>query len=119
MQFKLKLTNKALEIVKKPNFRPDFGLFTPYLKPPKFFLEISFDELLNIVRSYYHIQFKVKLTNKALENVKKPNFGPDFGLFTPNLGHRKFFLEFYFHELLNTVRSYYLMQFKVKLMNEA
>ena len=31
------------------------------------------------------MQFKVKLMNKALENVKKSNFGPNFGLLTPNL----------------------------------
>ena len=65
------------------------------------------------------MQFKVKLMNKALENVKKPNFGTDFGLFTPNLEPQKFFLEFYFDELLNIVRSYYQIQFKVRLMNEA
>ena len=50
---------------------------------------------------------------KALENVKKPNFGPDFGPFTPKL------LQFYFHQLLTIVSSYYRMQFKVKLVNEA
>ena len=85
MQFKVKLMNKALENVKKPNFGPDFGLFTPNLKPPKFFLAFYFDELLKIVRSYYHIQFKVKLMNEAWENDKKPNFGPDFGPFAPKL----------------------------------
>ena len=74
--------------------------------------------MLSVVPSYYAMQFKVKLMKKALENVKKPNLGPDFGLFTPNLGPPKFFLEFYFHELLNMVPSYYRMQFKVKLMNE-
>ena len=57
--------------------------------------------------------------NKALENVKKPNFVSDFRLFTPNLKPQKFFLEFYFHELSNIVPSYYRMQFKVKLINEA
>ena len=71
MQFKVKLMNKALENVKKPNFGPDFGLFTPNLEPPKFFLEFYFDELLTIVRSYYQIQFKVRLMNEAWENGKK------------------------------------------------
>ena len=65
------------------------------------------------------MSFKVKLMNKALENGKQPNFGPDFGLFTPNLKHQKFFLEFYFDELLNIVWSYCHIQFKVKLMKEA
>ena len=65
---------------KIPNFGPDFGLFTPNLKPQKFFSEFSLDELLNIVRRYYHIQFKVKLMNEASENDKKPHFGIDCGL---------------------------------------
>ena len=56
---------------------------------------------------------------KVLENVKKPNLGPNFGLFTPKLEPPKIFLEFYFHELLSIVPSYYRMQFKVKLMIEA
>ena len=55
---------------------------------------------------------------KTLENVKKPNFVSDFRLFTPNLESPKFFLEFYFQELLKIVPSYYRMQFKVKLTNE-
>ena len=75
--------------------------------------------MLSIVPSYYAMQFKVKVMKKALVNVKKPNFGPDFGLLTPNLEPPKFFLEFYFHELLSIVLSYYGIQFKVKLMNEA
>ena len=75
--------------------------------------------MLNVVPSYYAMKFKVKLMKKALDNVKKPNFGPDFGLFTPKLEPPKIFLEFFFHELLNIVPSYYRMQFKVKLMIEA
>ena len=76
---------KALENVKKPNLEPDFGLFTPNLGPPKFFLEFYFHELLNIVPSYYRMQFKVKLMNEAWENEKKTNFGPDIGSFAPKL----------------------------------
>ena len=29
--------------------------------------------------------------NQTWENKKKPNFGPDFGLFGPNLGPQIFF----------------------------
>ena len=61
------------------------------------------------------MQFKVKLKNKALENDKKPTFGPDFGLFTSNLAPQKIFLEFYLYKLLNIVASYYPMQFNWKL----
>ena len=75
--------------------------------------------MLNVVPSYYAMKFKVKLMKKALENVKKPNLGPDFGLFTPNLEPPQFCLEFYSDELLNIVRGYYHIQFKVKLMKEA
>ena len=75
--------------------------------------------MLNVVPSYYAMKFKVKLMKKALENVKKPNLGPNFGLFTPNLEPPQFCLEFYSDELLNIVRGYYHIQFKVKLMKEA
>ena len=76
---------KPLENVKKPNFGPDFGLFTPNLESPKLVLEFYFHELLKIVPSYYGMQFKVKLMNEVWENDKKPNFGPDFGPFAPKL----------------------------------
>ena len=75
--------------------------------------------MLNVVPSYYAMKFKVKLMKRALENVKKSYLGPDFGLFTSKLEPPKIFLEFFFHELLNIVASYYRMQFKVKLMIEA
>ena len=32
--------------------------------------------------------------NQIWENGKKPNFGPDFGLFGPNLGIQFFFADF-------------------------
>ena len=32
--------------------------------------------------------------DKKEENGKQPNFGPDFGLVTPNLEPQKFFLNF-------------------------
>ena len=76
---------------KKPNLGPDFGLFTPNLEPPKIFLEFPFHELLNIVPSYYRMQFKVKLMNEAWENYKKPNLGPDFDPFAPKLSSQIFF----------------------------
>ena len=71
MQFKVKLMDKALENVINPNFGPDFDLFTPNLKPQKFFLDFSLDEFLNIVGSYCHVQFKVKLMKEAWEDCKE------------------------------------------------
>ena len=82
---------KAIENIKKTNLGPDFGLFTPKYEPPKIFLEFYFHELLNIVSSYYRMQFKVKLMIEAWENGKKPNFGPDFGPFAPKLSSQNFF----------------------------
>ena len=40
------------------------------------------------------MEFKEKLMNQACENNKKPNFGPDFGLFGPNLDSKIFFASF-------------------------
>ena len=52
-----------------------------------------------------------------MRTSQKTNFGPNFGLLTPNLGLQKFFGEFYCEELLNIVLGYYPVQFKRKLMN--
>ena len=35
--------------------------------------------------------------DQTSQNIKKPNFGPDFGLFGPNLGPQNFFGEFYLY----------------------
>ena len=40
------------------------------------------------------MEFKEKLMNQACENDKKPNFGPDFGLFGTNLDSNFFFFFF-------------------------
>ena len=40
------------------------------------------------------MQFKGKLMNQTWENGKNPNFGPDFGLFGPNLGPPNLFVGF-------------------------
>ena len=37
------------------------------------------------------MQFKGKPINQTLENRKRPNLGPAFGLFGPNLGPKTFF----------------------------
>ena len=41
------------------------------------------------------MQFPEKLMNQTWKNGNKPNFGPDFGLFGPNLDPQKFFCGFY------------------------
>ena len=45
--------------------------------------------------------------------------GPVLACLPQIWNHKFFFLEFYFNELLNIVRSYYQIQFKVRVMNEA
>ena len=52
------------------------------------------------------------------KSQKRTNFGPNFGLFTPNLGLQNFFGEFYIEESLNIVLGYYPVQFIRKLMNQ-
>ena len=54
-------------------------------------------------------------TKKKID--KKPNFGPNFGLFGPNLGPN-FFGKSYLYQQLDIVPSYHAMQFKGKLMNQ-
>ena len=48
--------------------------------------------MVYIVASYHHMQFQGKLINRTWENSRRPNFGPDFGLFGPNLGPKDFYL---------------------------
>ena len=47
---------------------------------------------LDIVPSYHPMQFKGKLMNQTWGKSKKPNFGPNFGLFWPKFGLPKNFL---------------------------
>ena len=57
-----------------------------------FFCRLHLYQQLDINSSYYPMQFKEKLLNQTLKNNKKPNFGPDFGMFRP-----KFVPNFYFN----------------------
>ena len=62
---------------------------------PNFFWGFYFYYMLDIVASYHCMQFQGKLINQTWENGKnKTNFGPDFGLFGPNLGPKIFFKGF-------------------------
>ena len=45
----------------------------------------------NIVPSYHPIKFQGKLMDQTWENGKKPNFGFDFGPFSPKFAPPKFF----------------------------
>ena len=50
--------------------------------------------------------------NQTWTNDKKPSFGPDFGLFDPNLGPKICFRGFYLQ--LDIIASYYAYNFKEK-----
>ena len=80
---------------------------------PNFFLQVL--PLLegSIVQSHHLMQFKGKLINQTWENgKKKANFGPNFGLFYPDLGPPSpFFFGFY-------IVWSYPMQLKRKLINQ-
>ena len=65
---------------KKPNIRPNF----PPLRSI-FSCEFYFYQQLDIVQSYYPMQFKGKLMNQIWENSEKPNREPNFDPFDPNL----------------------------------
>ena len=54
----------------------------------------NFEAQLDIAPSYHPLQVKGKLINQTWENGKKPNFGPNFGLFDPNLDPWNFFAAF-------------------------
>ena len=76
--------NPTLKNDKKPNFGSDFGSFGPNLGPQFFAVGFTSTSKLDIVSSYHPMQCKGKLMNQTWENNKKHNFGPDFGLFSPN-----------------------------------
>ena len=80
----------------------------PKYGPQKSFWQVLPLLVVDIVPSYYPMQFKGKLINQTWENDKKPNFGLNL---VP-----KFFL--WVLPLVNIVASYHCMQFQVKLINQ-
>ena len=79
--------NKTLKNGKKPNFEPNFGLNGPNMPPSqKTFSGFYLYQQLDIVPIILHpMRFPGKLTNQTAENGEKPNFGPDFDPFGPNV----------------------------------
>ena len=62
-------------------------ILNPIWGPPNFFQEFYQDN----IPSYHTIQFLEKLMNYPWKRNEKPNFGPDFGLFGPNLEFQLYF----------------------------
>ena len=50
--------------------------------------------MLYIVESYHCMQFQEKLMYQIWKNGKKPNFGLDFGPFSPKFRPKNFFCGF-------------------------
>ena len=71
---------------RKPSFGPNFGPFGPNFGSKIFFRKFYLYQKLEIVGSYYCMQFQGKLMNQTLENGKKTSFRPDFGPFSANSG---------------------------------
>ena len=64
----------------------------PILGPPpsKFFCGFYLHYMLDIVASYYRMEFQEKLMKQTWENGKKISFGPNFDQFGP----KKCFVDF-------------------------
>ena len=67
---------------KNPNFRPNFGPFDQIWAAKNFFVGFTPPVVVMQYIKLLTMQFPGKLMNQT---SKKPNFGPNFGLFGPNL----------------------------------
>ena len=63
------------------------------------------------------MQFQGKLMNQTWENGKKSSFGPDFGPFGPNSGHKFFFSKIWLCQLAIMVS--YHVEYQEKLMTQS
>ena len=76
----------------KPNFGSNFDPISPNLGP-----SICFSWVLHLIVVWHCFKLSSYAISKKLtsENGEKPNFGPHFDQFGPNLGPPIFFGEFY------------------------
>ena len=68
--------------------------------------------MLGIVPSCNPVQYERKLIMETWENGEKPNFGPDFGRFSPNLGLQKFSQGFYLCWMLELSQALFVCNFR-------
>ena len=65
--------------------------------------------MLDIVASYYYMQFQGKIMKQIRENDKKHIFGPKFG-------HQSFFSKIWLRHSLDIMVSHYHVQYQKILM---
>ena len=73
--------------------------------------EIWTPNILDIITSYYHIQFQGKRMIQTQENGEKPCLGPDLGTLGPNSGHQFFFLKIWLRQSLDIMVSYHHVKY--------
>ena len=69
IQFQVKLMNQTWENGKKPSFEPDFGPYGPNSGHQIFFSKIWLAQSLDILVSYYHVQYQKKPIVQYWENL--------------------------------------------------
>ena len=116
MQFKGKLMNKTWENDKKPSFRPNFGPLDSHLGSKFFFVDlISILDVRHCCKlSLYTISRKTNEQN--LRKWQKPNFGPDFDLFSSNSGRQSFLKKIWLRQSLD-ITSYHHVQYQERTNN--
>ena len=67
----------------KLHFEPDLGPLGQTWARQNVFIKLV---VRHCSKLSSYMQCKGKLMNQTWENGEKPNFGPDFGPFSPNLG---------------------------------
>ena len=96
---------------------PILAHFCPNLVAQIFFRWFYLYQMLEIVASYHCMHFQGKLLNQTWENCKKPNFGPNSGLFGQNFDHQFFFFsssKIWLCQSLDIMASYHHVHYQTK-----
>ena len=72
--------------------------------------------MLDIVTSYYRMQFQGKPMIQTQENGKKPHFGPDLVPFNPSSGRQFFSQKIWLRHSVDIMVRYQHVQYQKKLM---
>ena len=71
-------------MAKKTNFMPNFGPCGSVLVSQNLFRRFYLYEILDIVGSYYRMQFQEEIMIQTKENDEKSHFGPNLGSLGPD-----------------------------------